>query len=163
MNQRTKQLFQRISLAVCILLTPLLLTTTSLVVDQGTVAASSHREAPLTSQDQFADNTDTYVFVSPTNSDNLVLAASWIPFELPEGGPNYYEWGNGVTYNINVDNDGDAKADFTYQLTSRVEVVNPNTFLYSTGRISKPSDSDWNRRQYKCAKMAQPSRSSTTS
>lgn len=148
MSQRTKQLVLRIGLAVCILLTPLLLTTASLVVDQGTVAASSHREAPLISQDQFADNTDTYVFVSPANSDNLVLAASWIPFELPEGGPNYYEWGNGVTYNINVDNDGDAKADFTYQLTSRVEVVNPNTFLYSTGRISKPSDSDWNRRQY---------------
>jgi len=148
MNQRTKQLVLRISLAVCILLTPLLLTTASLVVDQGTVAASSHREAPLISQDQFADNTDTYVFVSPANKNNLVLAASWIPFEGPEGGPNYFEWGKDVTYNLYVDNDGDALADFTYQLTSRVEVAYPNTFLYNVAPLSAPSDDDWNRRQY---------------
>src|SRR4030095_5675497 len=58
----------------------------------GPVAASSHREAPLISKDPFADNTDTYVFVSPSNPNNVVLAASWIPFEGPEGGPNYWEW-----------------------------------------------------------------------
>ena len=52
----------------------------------GGAAASSHREAPLVSKDAFADNTDTYVFISPTNPNNVVIAASWIPFEGPEGG-----------------------------------------------------------------------------
>jgi hypothetical protein len=110
--------------------------------------ASSHREAPLISQDQFADNTDTYVFISPRNSNNLVIIGSWIPFEGPEGGPNYFEWGNGVLYDLYVDNDGDARADFTYTLSSRVEVLNPNTFLYNVDRINNIKDSDWNRRQY---------------
>lgn len=143
-----KHVLARLGLALTVLATPLLLTTTSLVVDQERVNASSHREAPLISQDAFADNTDTYAFISPKDKDNVVLAASWIPFEGPEGGPNYFEWGNGVVYNINVDNDGDAKADFTYQLTSRVEVANPNTFLYNVGPITNRDDADWNRRQY---------------
>lgn len=147
-NLRTKHVVARVILVCSVLLTPLLLTTASLVLDGGPVSASSHREAPLISQDPYADNTDTYVFVSPSNQNNLVLAASWIPFEGPEGGPNYFEWGNGVVYNIHVDNDGDAKADFTYELTSRVEVVNANTFLYNVGPITKRTDPDWNRRQY---------------
>jgi hypothetical protein len=112
------------------------------------VGASSHREAPLISQDQFADNTDTYVFVRPDDPSRVVLVASWIPFEGPEGGPNYWEWGKDVLYDINVDNDGDAVADFTYRLSSRVEVGNPNTFLYNTSTIDSPSDPDWNRRQF---------------
>ncbi len=58
----------------------------------GGAAASSHREAPLISKDAFADTTDTYAFVSPSNPNNIVIAASWIPFEGPEGGPNYWEW-----------------------------------------------------------------------
>lgn len=110
--------------------------------------ASSHREAPLISQDAFADNTDTYVFISPNDPNRIVLIASWIPFEGPEGGPNYWEWGKDVLYDINVDNNGDAVADFTYTLSSRVEVGNPNTFLYNTGTIDTIGDTDWNRRQY---------------
>lgn len=145
---RTKHVVARLILVCSVLLTPLLLTTASLVLEESPVSASSHREAPLISQDPYADNTDTYVFVSPSNPNNLVLAASWIPFEGPEGGPNYFEWGNGVVYNINIDNDGDAKADFTYQLTSRVDVANANTFLYNVGPITSRNDKDWNRRQY---------------
>lgn len=141
-----KHLLARLGLALAVLATPLLLTTTSLVVDQGNVNASSHREAPLISQDQYADNTDTYVFVSPANPDNLVLVGSWIPFEGPEGGPNYFEWGNGVLYSIHVDNNGDAKADYTYTLSSKVEVQNPLTFLYNTGPIGNDG-ANWNRQQ----------------
>ncbi len=141
-----KHLLARLGLALAVLATPLLLTTTSLVVDQGSVNASSHREAPLISQDQYADNTDTYVFISPANPDNLVLVGSWIPFEGPEGGPNYFEWGNGVLYSIHVDNNGDAKADYTYTLSSNVEVQNPLTFLYNTGPIGNDG-ANWNRQQ----------------
>ena len=51
-----------------------------------TVGASSHREAPLISEDPVADNTDTYAFVSPDYPDTTTLVANWIPFELPAGG-----------------------------------------------------------------------------
>jgi len=110
--------------------------------------ASSHREAPLISKDPYADNTDTYVWIPSGQTKNIVLAASWIPFEGPEGGPNYFEWDDRVLYDIHVDHDGDAVADVTYTLSSRTEVQNPDTFLYNTGPITKLNDADWNRRQY---------------
>ncbi len=111
------------------------------------LGASSHREAPLISKDAFADNTDTYVFIPAGQTDNIVLVAGWIPFEGPEGGPNYWEWEDGVLYDIYVDNDGDALADFTYTLTSASELGNPDTFLYNTGPIDSLDDADWNSKQ----------------
>ena len=41
------------------------------------VAASSHREAPLISQDPLADNTDLYAFVSPDRPDTAADPAVW--------------------------------------------------------------------------------------
>lgn len=114
-----------------------------------TAIASSHREAPAISKDPFADNTDTYVFVPRNNTDNVVLAASWIPFEGPEGGPNYFEWDDTAQYKIHVDSDGDAIADWVYTLTSNTVLNNPNTFLYNTGAIASPADNtNWNRQQF---------------
>lgn len=147
-HTRLKTLLRPAAIMLAVALTPIILIAAVLIAYRSDVAASSHREAPLISQDAFADNTDTYVFVSPRNPNNLVLAASWIPFEGPEGGPNYFEWGNGVLYDIYVDNDGDARADYTYTLSSRVEVLNPATFLYNVGPINSLRDNDWNRRQY---------------
>ncbi|MEZ4674170.1 MAG: DUF4331 domain-containing protein [Caldilineaceae bacterium] len=133
---------------LAVILTPLLLIGAILVAYQSQAQASSHREAPLISKDAFADNTDTYVFISPENPDNVVLMGSWIPFEAPEGGPNYFEWDDNVHYSLFVDNDGDAKADITYTLSSRVELANPLTFLYNTGPINNLTDANWNRKQF---------------
>ena len=80
--------------------------------------ASSHREAPLISRDQYADNTDVYAFISPNNPGAVVLIANYIPFEAPEGGPTYYGFDDNVIYEIHVDNDGDALPDFSYALQS---------------------------------------------
>ncbi len=55
--------------------------------------ASSHREAPLISTDPLADNTDVYAFRSPDDTNTVTIIANYIPFELPEGGPNYYTFG----------------------------------------------------------------------
>ena len=140
-------IWQRAALAVSVALTPVLMTASSLVVQQADAEASSHREAPLISMDAFADNTDTYVFVSPTNPDNVVLVASWIPFEGPEGGPNYFQWDPNVHYTINVDNNGDAVPDFTYVLEANEQIQNPLTFLYNTGPIG-PDGTNWNRQQH---------------
>lgn len=118
----------------------------AVLIMQQPAGASSHREAPLISKDPFADNTDTYVFISPNNPDNIVLVASYIPFEAPEGGPNYFEWDDDVLYEIHIDNDGDAEADFTYGLQSNTAVQNGSSFLYNTGPIAADG-TNWNRQQ----------------
>ncbi|MFN8440441.1 MAG: DUF4331 domain-containing protein [Caldilineaceae bacterium] len=119
----------------------------SLVSSTSTTQASSHREAPLIAQDAYADNTDTYAFISPTNPNNIVMVASWIPAEGPESGPNYYQWGRGVLYDINVDSDGDAKPDFVYTLSTHDKIVNGNTFLYNVGPI-QADGTNLNEQQY---------------
>ena len=63
-------------------------------------AASSHREAPLISADPAVDNTDVYAFVSPDAPDTVTLIANWLPFEEPNGGPNFYTWADDTRYTI---------------------------------------------------------------
>jgi hypothetical protein len=110
---------------------------------------SSHREAPEISKDPVADNTDTYAFVSPDAPGTVTLITNYVPLEAPAGGPNFYEFGNqDVLYRINVDNDGDARPDVTYEFRFRTSVRNPESFLYNTGQITSLDDPDWNRRQF---------------
>ena len=74
-------------------------------------SASSHREAPLISNDPLADNTDVYAFRSPENPNNIILIANYIPFEHPAGGPNYYNFGENIRYEIHVDNNTATSGD----------------------------------------------------
>src|SRR6266852_1788213 len=87
--------------------------------------ASSHREAPLISNDPQADSTDVYAFVSPDRPDSVTIIASWIPFENPAGGPNFYRFGDNVLYEIKIDNNGDGVEDVTYQFRFTSAVRNP--------------------------------------
>ena len=109
--------------------------------------ASSHREAPLISEDPAADNTDVYAFVSPDRPDTVTLIANYVPLEEPAGGPNFNKFGDDVLYAINVDNTGDGKEDISYRFKFKTKNTNPNTFLYNTGPINTLSDPDWNVRQ----------------
>jgi Domain of unknown function (DUF4331) len=109
---------------------------------------SSHREAPEISKDPVADNTDTYAFVSPDRPDTVTLISNYVPLEEPPGGPNFFEFGNDVLYEILIDNDGDGLADVTYQFRFQTQVGNPNTFLYNTGPITSISSANWNRKQF---------------
>lgn len=106
--------------------------------------ASSHREAPLISQDPVADNTDTYAFVSPDNPNTVTLIANWIPFEAPQGGPNFSRFGDDVLYAVNVDTNGDAVADVSYQFRFHTTVKSGNTFLYNTGPVTSVNDPNLN-------------------
>ena len=106
--------------------------------------ASSHREAPLISGDPLADNTDLYAFMSPDAPDTVTLIASFVPFEDPAGGPNFYRFGDNVLYEIKIDNNGDAVEDITYQFRFTSGTVNPNTFLYATGPIKALDDANRN-------------------
>jgi len=109
--------------------------------------ASSHREAPLISDDPAADNTDVYAFVSPDAPDTVTILANYIPFEDPAGGPNYYRFDPSVLYELHVDSNGDARDDVTYQFRFKTSVANKNTFLYNTGPVTSPTDPDLNVKQ----------------
>ena len=63
-------------------------------------SASSHREAPLISEDPTADNTDLYAFRSPDKPSTLTIVSNWIPGEDPAAGPNYYTFSQSAKYNI---------------------------------------------------------------
>ena len=108
---------------------------------------SSHREAPEISKDPVADSTDVYAFVSPDKPDTVTLIANYIPLQGPAGGPNFYEFGDDVLYEIHIDNNGDGRADVSYQFRFTTTVVNPDTFLYNTGPIQALNSPNWNRRQ----------------
>ena len=109
---------------------------------------SSHREAPEISKDPVADGTDVYAFVSPADPSKVVLIANFIPLQKPDGGPNFYEFGDDVLYEIHVSNKGTSEADISYQFKFTTEVRNPKTFLYNTLPIDTISSPNWNRPQY---------------
>jgi hypothetical protein len=110
--------------------------------------ASSHREAPLISEDPTADNTDVYAFVSPDKPDMVTIMANYIPLEEPAGGPNFNAFGEDVVYKINIDNTADGEEDIVYEFRFRTETRNGDTFLYNVGPIDTLSDTDWNRPQF---------------
>jgi len=108
---------------------------------------SSHREAPEISKDPVADSTDLYAFVSPDDPSTVTLIANYVPLQLPAGGPNFFEFGDDVLYEINIDTEGNAEPDITYQFRFTTIVEDPETFLYNTGPITSLHDATWNRRQ----------------
>jgi hypothetical protein len=109
--------------------------------------ASSHREAPLIADTPKLDNTDLYAFVSPDAPDTATIIANWQPFEEPNGGPNFYPFATGTAHDINIDNDGDGKADIIYRWTFSTTRQHLDTFLYDTGPVTSISDSNLNIRQ----------------
>ena len=104
----------------------------ALLFGMGTPAlyASSHREAPLILSDPQADNTDVYAFRSPDNPNTVTLIANYYPFELPQGGPNYYNFGENIRYEIHVDNNAAVSGDeITYRFTFQLVNEDPTTFF----------------------------------
>jgi hypothetical protein len=119
--------------------------------------ASSHREAPLISSDPLADNTDVYAFKSPDDPNSITIIANYIPFESPEGGPNYYNFGAGVRYEIHVKNKTTtAGDDITYRFTFFSENQDPTTFF--NVRLGAQNL----KATYKCEKSTDGGRSFTT-
>src|ERR1700728_2206927 len=104
---------------------------------------SSHREAPEISKDPVADSTDVYAFVSPDAPSTVTLIANYIPLQGPAGGPNFYEFGDEVLYEILVDNDGDAKPNISFQFRFNTIIRNLDTFLYNTGPIQSLDSPNW--------------------
>ncbi len=120
--------------------------------------ASSHREAPLIGTDPQADNTDLYAFRSPDSPDMVTIVANYIPLVEPNSGPNFTSFGDDVRYEINIDNDGDAKPDISYRFMFKTNRQNPNTFLYITGPVTSPTDPDFNLQQSYTVEKVLPNR-----
>lgn len=92
--------------------------------------ASSHREAPLIANDPLADNTDLYVFRSPDKPNTLTIIANYVPLQLPQGGPNYYSFGENIRYEIHIDNDPETRGDdIIYRFTFEKKNEDPSTFF----------------------------------
>ncbi|HEX2617665.1 MAG TPA: DUF4331 family protein, partial [Flavobacteriales bacterium] len=92
--------------------------------------ASSHREAPLISNDPLADNTDLYAFRSPDDPNMITIIANYVPMQLPHGGPNYYGFGENIRYEIHIDNDASTPGDdIIYRFTFHRVNEDPSTFF----------------------------------
>lgn len=118
------------------------------VIGLTSVDASSHREAPFIAGDPEADATDLYAFVSPDNPETVTMLANYVPLQQPAGGPNFYPFGDDVLYEINIDNNGDAQDDLTYQFRFETRFNNQDTFLIpNTGPVASLDDPNLNRIQ----------------
>ncbi|MEZ4934399.1 MAG: DUF4331 family protein [Saprospiraceae bacterium] len=121
-----------------------------LLFTQTTLNASSHREAPLIANDPLADNVDVYAFRSPDDPSTVTLIATYVPLQLPQGGPNYYNFGENVRYEIHIDNDATIPGDeIVYRFTFTQVNEDPTTFfnirlgaqnLKTTYKLEKSTD-----------------------
>ncbi len=104
-----------------------------------TSRASSHREAPLIAYDPYADNTDVYAFRSPDDTSTVTIICNYIPFQLPEGGPNYYNFSPSVRYEVHIKNKATASPgngdDITYRFT--FSQVNEDNSTFFNIRLQK--------------------------
>ena len=101
-----------------------------LLINVSAINASSHREAPLISNDPLADTTDLYAFRSPDNPNKITIIANYIPAELPFGGPNYFSFGENIRYEIHIDNNVTTTGDdIIYRFTFSKTNEDPTTFF----------------------------------
>ncbi|MBO0813910.1 MAG: DUF4331 domain-containing protein [Actinobacteria bacterium] len=119
----------------------LALATGAAVLGPGGASASSHREAPLIAADPSVDNTDVYAFVSKDRPGYVTFIANVNPFEEPNGGPNFHPFATDATYNIKIDNNGDARPDVVYRWKfHNVDKRGGSTFLYNNGPVTSLTD-----------------------
>ncbi|MGI8753640.1 MAG: DUF4331 domain-containing protein [Acidimicrobiales bacterium] len=74
--------------------------------------------------------------------------ANYIPLEAAAGGPNFYQFGDDVLYEIHISNDGKAGDNIVYRFQFQTAAPNPAAgFLYNTGPITSLDAPTWNRKQ----------------
>ena len=109
--------------------------------------ASSHREAPMISNDPLADNTDLYAFRSPDDTNTVTIIANYIPLQLPQGGPNYASFGENIRYEVHIKNDASTVGDdITYRFT--FTKINEDSTTFFNIRLGKQNL----KTTYKCEK-----------
>lgn len=120
--------------------------------------ASSHREAPFITNQSKVDGTDLFMFRSYETGRQayVTLIANYIPFQDPQGGPNFYQFDQNALYEIHVDNVGDGKEHMTFQfrfkntskkLTVKVGGKDVLIPLINSGTLSEVNDPKLNVRE----------------
>ena len=132
-----KKLITKVLGITCVIATAVTLYT--LDSQKSLLQASSHREAPLIANDPLADNTDLYAFRSPDDTNMVTIIANYVPFELPQGGPNYASFGENIRYEIHIENGSTVTPgpgdDITYRFT--FSKVNEDTTTFFNIRLGK--------------------------
>ena len=90
--------------------------------------SSSHHDGPHSALDAQAETTDVYLFISPNDSDRIVLAADSVP--------HAHGFDNDVAYEICIDNDGDA---FATSATAGGSSLPRTREARHTSRCNKPT------------------------
>src|SRR6266702_5878700 len=109
--------------------------------------ASSHSEAPGTSKDRLADDTDLYAWVADDALGAVTIAGNWVPLIEPNSGPNFASFDDDASYYINIDNVGDAHKHIRFEFTFHTTRQTDATFLYNTGVVNHLTDGTLNVRQ----------------
>ena len=109
--------------------------------------ASSHSEAPGTTKDRLADDTDLYAWVASDAPNAVTFVGNWVPLIEPNSGPNFASFDDNASYYINVDNAGDSHKHIRFEFAFHTTRQNENTFLYNTGVVTSLNDPDLNVRQ----------------
>src|SRR6266849_3038246 len=109
--------------------------------------ASSHSEAPGTSKDRLADDTDLYACVANDAPQAVTFVGNWVPLIEHNSGPNFASFDDNASYYINVDNVGDSHKHIRFEFTFHTTRLNDNTFLYNTGPVNSLDDPNLNVRQ----------------
>src|SRR5512141_1920455 len=101
--------------------------------------ASSHREAPFITGAPKVDGTDFYMFRSyePGREGYVTLLANYIPFQDPQGGPNFNQFDQNALYEVHIDNNGDAKEDLTFQFRFK-STPKPNALTIGDKQVQTP-------------------------
>lgn len=93
--------------------------------------SSDHADTPQIAADPGTDLTDVFVFPSPTNANNVVLAMCVSPL-IPTGQAASRQFDPNVLYQFKIDNTGDAVEDLVIQATftgtgaaQRVHIAGP--------------------------------------
>ena len=93
-------------------------------------SASSHREAPFIAQNASVDATDLYMFRSyeTGRAGFVTVLANYMPFQDPQGGPNFFMFNSDALYEIHLDNTGAGVEALTFQFqfqnTSKMTALN---------------------------------------
>ena len=109
--------------------------------------ASSHSEAPGTSKDRLADDTDLYAWVASDAPSAVTIVGNWVPLIEPNSGPNFASFDDDASYYINVDNVGDSHKHVRFEFSFHTTRQNQGTFLYNTGPVLSLTDPNLNVRQ----------------
>lgn len=98
----------------------------ALAVSAPYALASSHREAPAITKMPKLDGTDLYAFRSyeAGRSAYVTFIANYVPLQDSYGGPNYFTMEPDGFYDINIDNNGDARENITYRFRFHYDLKN---------------------------------------